>query len=231
MRKTLILTLLAIAVPASVLLAATHNVSRAVTPAEAKAANALVPPMSNAHAGTFDEQVALILSVQDRVLAAAPIDKGIPQGEPRELPNLIRAGHGLCFDRSRAIETVLRSLGFETRHVSIYSTVDSGSALRSLAKPGTDSHAVTEVKTRRGWMLVDSNTRWAGLTADGAPLAMDAVRANPRRRWSSLVKAPLPAIYQAPFTWVYGLYSRHGRFYPPYDAVPDVNWAELAQNL
>jgi hypothetical protein len=45
------------------------------------------------------------------------------------------------------------------------------------------------------------------------------------------VKALLPEIDGAPFTWIYSLYSRHGRFYPPYDPVPDVNWAELAQNL
>jgi hypothetical protein len=44
------------------------------------------------------------------------------------------------------------------------------------------------------------------------------------------VRSGLPEIYGAPFTYVYGL-SRHGRFYPPYNAVPDVNWGELAQNL
>ena len=45
------------------------------------------------------------------------------------------------------------------------------------------------------------------------------------------MRGKLPEIYSAPFTWVYGFYSRHGRFYPPYNAVPDVNWGELAQNL
>jgi hypothetical protein len=80
-------------------------------------------------------------------------------------------------------------------------------------------------------MIVDSRTRWAGLTADGRPLDLGAVRKKADRQWSRAVKAPLPEIYGAPFTWVYGLYSRHGRFYPPYNPIPDVSWGELAQNL
>lgn len=80
-------------------------------------------------------------------------------------------------------------------------------------------------------MIVDSKTRWAGLTSDGQPLDLAAIRANPDRKWNRNVLGSLPEIYDAPFTWVYGLYSRHGRFYPPYDPIPDVNWGELAQNL
>jgi len=113
----------------------------------------------------------------------------------------------------------------------MYSTVDTGSALRSLTTKDTISHALTEVETRRGWMIVDSKTRWAGLTSDGKPLDLASVRQDPHRKWNSAVKDPLPEIYGAPFTWIYGLYSRHGRFYPPYDPVPDVNWSEFAQNL
>ncbi|QNP42280.1 hypothetical protein H9L15_07855 [Sphingomonas daechungensis] len=180
---------------------------------------------------TFDEQVAFILRVQNRVLAASPEERGIPLGRSREIVDLLRAGHGACFDRSRAIETALKANGFRTRHASMYSTAKSGSALRSLLTPDTTSHALTEVETSRGWMIVDSKTHWAGLTADGRPVDLEAVRANPKLRWSSAVKDPLPEIYGGPLTWVYGLYSRHGRFYPPYDPVPDVNWGELAQNL
>ncbi|MGE5600898.1 MAG: hypothetical protein ACM3X2_05145 [Pseudomonadota bacterium] len=80
-------------------------------------------------------------------------------------------------------------------------------------------------------MIVDSKTRWAGLTSDGKPFDLASVPHDPHLKWNSAVKAPLPEIYGAPFAWIYGLYSGHGRFYPPYDPVPDVNWAELAQNL
>jgi hypothetical protein len=80
------------------------------------------------------------------------------------------------------------------------------------------------LKNALGW----THGRW---TADGRPLDLGAVRKNADRQWSGAVKAPLPEIYGAPFTWVYGLYSRHGRFYPPYNPIPDLNGAELAQNL
>jgi len=113
----------------------------------------------------------------------------------------------------------------------MYSTVETGSAWGALTTPDTISHAITEVKTSRGWMVVDSKTRWAGLTADGRPLDLADVRDNPKQRWNAKVKSGLPEIYGAPFTYVYGLYSRHGRFYPPYDPVPDVNWVELTQNI
>lgn len=179
----------------------------------------------------YEEEVALILRVQDQVLAASPEERGIALNHRRELTDLLSARHGACFDRSRAIETILRSYGLRTRHASMYSTVETGSALRSLATPDTVSHALTEVKTSRGWMIVDSKVRWAGIASDGSPLDLEAVRSNPHRKWSPAVKAPLPEIYGEPFTWVYGLYSRHGRFYPPYDPIPDVNWKELAQNF
>jgi hypothetical protein len=218
------------AVAGSLVVFAMNDVPAAPTQEDARAISQLLPNEKR-HPRAFEEEVALILRVQDRVLAVSPEERGIGLDQPRELQDLIRARHGACFDRSRAIETILRSYGFRTRHAAMYSTVETGSALRALATPDTISHALTEVQTSRGWMIVDSKTRWAGLTSEDRPLDLEAIRANPQRKWSSKVRDRLPEIYGAPFTWVYGLYSRHGRFYPPYNAVPDVNWGELAQNL
>ena len=211
-------------------LLAFHQVPVGVTSADARAVERLIPkPLAKPR--SFEEEVAFILRVQDRVLAASPEERGIALNEPREIADLLRARHGACFDRSRAIETIYRSYGLKTRHAAMYSTVETGSAWGALTTPDTISHAITEVRTSRGWMVVDSKTRWAGLTADGRPLDLADVRDNPKQKWNAKVKSGLPAIYGAPFTYVYGLYSRHGRFYPPYDPVPDVNWVELTQNI
>lgn len=218
------------AVAGAVLVFALNQVPTRTTAEDATAINRLLPE-AQATPRSFDEEVALILRVQDRVLAASPEERGIALNKPREIEDLVRARHGACFDRSRAIETILRYYGFRTRHASMYSTQETGSALRSLATPDTLSHSLTEVETSRGWMIVDSKTHWAGLTADGKPVDLELVRKNPRRKWSPAVKSPLPEIYRGPFTWLYGLYSRHGRFYPPYNPIPDVNWREMAQNL
>ncbi len=213
--------------------AITHDVGLEASTHDAAAARRMMAadPGLRRTPATFEEEVALVRSVQDRVLDTAPIDREIPQGRPRELADLVKAGHGLCFDRSRAIETVLRLRGMRTRHAAIYSTRTTGSALRSLATPGVDSHAITEVMTRKGWMIVDSNSRWIGLTKANQPVDLSELSDRPSGPWHPSVTEPLPPIYKAPFTCVYGLYSRHGRFYPPYNPVPDVNWKELAENL
>lgn len=205
-----------------------HNVEDSPSPEAVLAASAILRKAAvPRNTGRFDEQMATIGAAQRAVLAAAPVDQGIPQGQSRELPDLLRAGKGLCFDRSRAIETVLRVAGFEVRHVAIYSLADGRSPTSALITPQVSSHAVTEAKTARGWIVVDSNIPWLGLTKGGNPVSMEELS---EIRPESLAAEP-HRIFQDDFTWVYGLYSRHGRFYPPYNPVPDVNWRELAGNI
>ncbi|MHA1524463.1 MAG: hypothetical protein ACTSY1_08685, partial [Alphaproteobacteria bacterium] len=109
---------------------------------------------------TFEGQISAILAVQDAVLTVAPDDTGIPFDTTREPGDLLTYKFGLCFDRSRAIEKILGSFGLETRHIAVYSTVKTESALISLLTPQVISHAVTEVKTVKGWLVIDSNARW-----------------------------------------------------------------------
>jgi hypothetical protein len=211
-----IATLLVLATVA--LVAAVNNVSDAVPQQQRAAA---VKLMAGATPGdSFDEQVAFIKAARDRILDAAPVHRPIPAGQPRELTDVLRAGHGQCFDRSRAIETILRAYGFEARHIAIYSTAKTRSALKSLVSPGVESHALTEVKTVRGWLLVDSDQSWIGLTTDGKLASLDDLSG---KKWRS----PPPDILKRPFTYVRGLYSRHGGFYRPYNPIPDVSWPEI----
>jgi hypothetical protein len=206
------------ALTAAVAAAAINNVSDAVPPTQRAAAYSLMRGVKPATG--FDAQVAFISAVQDRVLKAAPSNWGIPLGHPRELTDVLTAHHGFCFDRSRAIETVLRAYGFKARHIAIYNTAKTGSAVKSLFKPKIGSHALTEVQTDRGWLLVDPNRRWIGLTRDGK---VGSLHHFAGEEWRS---EPTP-ILKKPFVYVRGLYSRHGRFYPPYNPIPDVSWPEL----
>lgn len=182
----------------------------------------------------FANQIDLILAVQDAVLSIAPVQQGIPLGQDREPADLLKARHGLCYDRSRTIEKALAEAHFRVRHVSVYSTRATGSALMSLLTPGVPSHAVSEVRTRRGWLVVGSNRRWISLRANGTPLSIAGLARAAGKvalHWSHRVPASPSAILTAPFTYVYGLYSRHGRFYPPMDPVPDVNWNDFLANF
>ncbi len=179
------------------------------------------------------EEIAFIEAVQRAVLSRAAGREGIPFRAGREPKDVLEAGTGECYDRSRVIEKILRDAGFRTRHVAIYSTRETGSALKSLLTPGVSSHAVTEVLTRRGWLVVDSNRAWLSLDRDGNPWSMEAMRADVAERAIAWAEQPEPmtSIFDEPFVHVYGLYSRHGLFYPPYNPIPDVHYGELTANL
>src|SRR3546814_15360519 len=83
------------------------------------------------------------------------------------------------------------------------------------------------VLTQRGWMLVDSNARWIGLKAS-QPISVEEIKAGESPPEQG---RPINPILPSEFTYIYGLYSRHGFFFPPYAQGPDVNWRELLQNV
>jgi transglutaminase-like putative cysteine protease len=91
------------------------------------------------------------------VLEVTYKNQAIPHGAPREPKNVYLAKSGFCYDRSRVIEKVLRNAGLKTRHISIYSTKKTKLKTKSLIMPGVESHALTEVFTQKGWMVVDPN--------------------------------------------------------------------------
>jgi hypothetical protein len=122
---------------------------------------------------TFEQEIELIRQVQSIVFKRAPLG-GIPDYQAREPADLMRFGQGLCFDRSRTFDKALSHMGMPTRHVYLLYRQNRPffSALFTYRQP---SHAVTEVKTSRGWIFVDSNTEWIGLTRLGEPVSADDV--------------------------------------------------------
>lgn len=218
---------------ALVLVLAVHQVDNSLTLADERAIPVYLQGVDPLQAErNFARELAFIRDVQDAVLDAAPGNEPLPDGTPREPGELLAAKTGLCFDRSRVIEKILRYSGLNTRHVAIYST-EGSSAPRAILTPGVSSHAVTEVLTERGWLVVDSNDRWVSIDASGDPVPIERIRdaAGSEAAPIAWQQPPPTPIYLEPFTLVYGLYSRHGRFYPPYNAIPDVNYAELIHNL
>lgn len=188
----------------------------------------LSPVKQNA---SYEDEIRLIASAQKAVLALAPGNEGIPMETGREPADLFARGSGLCYDRSRSMEKLLRYLGFETRHVSVYAAPAEGWAFSALLKSGTPSHAVSEAKTKKGWLLLDSNAAWMALDAQGEPVAAAQMAEDAAARKIAWQDPGINPIFQKPFVYVYGLYSRHGKFYPPYNPIPDLNWGELGENF
>ena len=184
--------------------------------------------------GSFDHEVHFILAVQDAVLRFAPHAEPIPNDQPREPKDLYQARRGQCFDRSRTIEKALALAGFRVRHVAVYATDGSANRLAAMLIPSTRSHSLTEVETSRGWMAIDSNGRWIGLTSEYQPVSVASLQRNARLRdgaWAEIVPERIDRIFTSDFVHVIGLFSRHGGFYAPYTPVPDVNWGQLLDNL
>ncbi len=170
---------------------------------------------------SFEEEIRLIRAVQTEIFRRAPLGEGIPEFEAREPADLMRIGSGLCYDRSRTFDKIFSHLGFETRHVYLLYK-DNRSFLHALFRYRQPSHAVTEVRTSRGWLFVDSNTPWIAVTRKGEPVNADDVW----QRFGEFEQAP--EYLSHPWWAIRGLYSRKGQFYAPYIPFPQFNWPDFA---
>jgi hypothetical protein len=186
---------------------------------------------------TFENEIKTIRAIQDSILAKTPVQKRIPLNTAREPENLYHSQNALCGDRSRFMDKALREAGFETRFVFLYMTSSIRSpfmAFLSMDKGHVKSHAVVEVLTRKGWMVVDSVERWISLDASGNVLSIEDIQNDPNIKnieWDPENQGKIYFILNDSFAYLYGLYSRHGRFYEPYTPIPDINWPEFFLNL
>lgn len=184
----------------------------------------------------YQAQLALVGRSQRVLRTWVRAYTGIPQGQPRE-PRQVLLGHaGLCYDRSRVLEKMFTYLGLATRHVALFELEPGINPLKTLLFDRVSSHAVSEVLTRRGWLLVDSNDPWLGLDQHDNPVTVSWITACYAQhrpvRWLRPAPARDAAFYGCSCLYVYGLYSRHGRFFPPYTAyIPDYNVRELLYNF
>jgi hypothetical protein len=182
----------------------------------------------------YTEEIRYIAAVQQAVLKRAPSRIGINHNKEREPKDVYLVQSGACYDRSRVIEKILKIAGFFTRHISVYSSAKTRSTLKTMISPGVQSHAVSEVKTEKGWLVVDSNNPWIGLDHQNNPVSISTIQdsvGNEVIRWREDLLSEMHVIFKKPFIFVYGLYSRHGKFYPPYNDIPDINYLESAYNF
>lgn len=186
---------------------------------------------------TYDEEIEFLQKLEDSLIYKYPfIGEVIPINNPREPKDLYYFKQGLCFDRSRVIEKICRNSGFKVRHVFLFlddkKEKDFSVYFR---KDSVNSHAVSEVKTKKGWLILGSNFPWIAMDKNNSPLSMRDIKLNNQKGIvpDSIYKnvSPLDMLYDPNIKYVYGLYSRHGRFYAPFNFIPDYNLGELFYNL
>lgn len=184
---------------------------------------------------SFNQQINLIVDIQKKVRKIAKNGEfnndgnGIAYNKTRDLENIKKMSTELCFDISRGIEKTLKYYGFETRHISIYSLKKTNSRVISLITPNIASHAITEVKTKKGWMVIDSTSNWISLKGN-KPISLKNIKKLDKYYETEWDKGEMNDIFES-FVGVYGLYSRHGKFYIPFNFVPDIEYSEFSYNL
>lgn len=225
-----------------VIFAISHNVSKSITDEDREFIVKIVKNQGYDWFGierqtSFEDEVQDIRDIQAAVLGISSVQKQIPSFRTREPKDMFELRHAQCSDRSRVMDKALRMAGFQSRIASVYKTDKTGSAIKSLLshdKSQVRSHSIVEVKTSRGWMIVDTNDTWIALNKDNKPISLEEWQHVDNKKgyeWSSSNSGKIYWLVNLRYTYVYGLYSRHGYFYAPYNRFPDVNWLEMLENF
>lgn len=200
--------------------------------------------------GNFLAELTLITRIQDSVIHNLQgYNKPIPKEKVGCIRYYFENNTGACYDRALLMEKLFARLGFQTRHAFVLFRGDgSPTRMTDIFSSKLPSHALIEVKTAKGWMVIDTQDAWMGLDENQNPLTLGALR-NKWRSGEQLnltqnhkIPAHLSTIYQeGHFRFLYGLYSRHGGFLPhrPWVTqlrkwgapIPDYNFSQVLMNL
>lgn len=169
---------------------------------------------------SYEEQIKIIKLIQDQVLNHTN-DKNIAieLNKTREPKDIYQLKKGSCHDRSRFIEKALEYYGFKVRHLFLLK--NKNNSWLNILKRGHPSHSVTEVFTKKGWLVVESNYRWLSLDKNESPIPSDKI--HQAYTENKLLADPPEPIFKDKFIIIPGLYSRHGKFFPPFTPIPDYN--------
>jgi len=138
---------------------------------------------------------------------------------------IIKLNTACCFDRSRITEQALQIYGFKVRHVHLNETSRRG--YFNLLMPNTNTHAVSEVLTSKGWLGVDSNEAFVLLDKNNYPNTYEKAISN-----GVINSHSKNNFYKNKMTYVIGLYSRNGTFFEPYlPYLPEINSNDFFGNL
>lgn len=214
-------------------LAIIHNVPKKITDEDKIYLLKLIPNLKvyDIDYLSFEEEIDIIQNIQHTLLNSIELGEPIPYYQQREPKDLYKNQTALCYDFSRTIEKALQYSGFKTRHLSIYANRPNYQK-HPLFDKNSFSHATTEVLTSNGWMIVDSNSPWIALDRENKTYSLVSYQKTAYTvEWLNEMPIGYDFYYNKNCTYVYGLYSRHGKFYKPYNFMPDYNMRELLYNF
>ena len=178
-----------------------------------------IPADSDSIHASFDREVAFVSRVQDSIVKNFS-GAFHPQEKVGHVDFYFRNRAGVCYDKAILMEKMFTSYGFSIRHMYIYFRTDSMPTQKTdFFKRGLTSHAMLEVKTKKGWMVVAINGNWLGIDPQDNPLTIHDVRDQLKADNLKLKKPNYYGAYffepfriPSNFLITYGIYSRHGQF-------------------
>jgi hypothetical protein len=177
------------------------------------------------------ERELLLLKVMEAAQKiSGPSRISPPHGLKRGIALSLKYSGGSCYDRSFSVEQILTYLDIPSRHVFL--AMDKTS---SIFKLGLLSHALTEVNIDGRWILIESLYPHVYKNKSGELVDALFIKKNP-------TDVILPDFYQkdiglysyigrGDFNVYYGIYSRHGGFFPPYHIPFNINYKQILFNF
>ncbi|MBI5370459.1 MAG: hypothetical protein HZA79_00385 [Sphingobacteriales bacterium] len=170
---------------------------------------------------SFETEMEFISRLQDSVIRSVRHSFNA-YSDLGDIKYYFETRKGLCYDRAAMMEKFLMYFGFKIRHIYLYFNLENKPlGVTDFFRSNLSSHAMLEVKTQKGWMVMGTNSNWLGWQSDGQPLTIFAVRRKLREGGIQLKKTGAlgmgkPFFVDLPdpgkFKIVYGIYSRHGQF-------------------
>lgn len=181
-----------------------------------------IPANRDSIHASFESEVAFVSRVQDSVVKRVEHDPNfVYQNNQVGTVSLYHSvKKGSCYDRAILMEKIFSEYGFHFRHMYIFYSGDSTKTrLTDFFRIGLASHAIFEIQTKKGWMVVGVNGNWLGLNERNEPITLNQVRDKLENNESDIHKKTTIGInfYEtflrpSDFKIVYGVYSRHGEF-------------------
>lgn len=182
---------------------------------------------------TYGEELECIEAVQISIFERYPdVSDAFQRGVTgHEIADYDERGYGSCYDRATFIEKALLHYGFDVRRVAVYERQPTPF---HYFMPGIRSHALSEVNTSQGWLVVESIESFIGIDENSRPHSVGDIRRGLEAGEidDSTFGAAIPDdFFDGEFVYVYGVYSRHGYFFEPHIPGPEVDWSRFWDNF
>lgn len=199
------------------------EVDNSVTSEDKEALTKLGRLENTSHLNNVEKAAVLI----DQMKILIRQDYAIPKRNPREPSDLLRFRTGRGKDWARTAYKLFRLHNIPVRQISLYQ-MENG--FFEWLKPGLPSMAALEIQHDGTWIFVEPLSGWMSIKKNGE-YGSTADLNDQDIQWKDALGQRLHQFRKKPFRKVYGLYSRHGQFYPPYLPFPDFNWQQFKLNF